>query len=261
VVAGDGMTITGAGSDRNPYVVTSNVSSIETGIDIQYNNTTVIQDVHRLDFRGTAVSIAPGTDEAVVTVTVPDPTTGIVIPTGCVFMFGMSNLPSGWLLCDGTLKSITTYPNLFAAIGTNFGGDGTSTFGVPNLMDRFPIGSSVTKPINGVSGGSTTKAIGVANLPPHAHTMNHDHPAVNTSSGGNHDHPIALSDATGTGATVRRGTGQSTDGEGPIKVSGTHLHSVDVPSYVGNTGTTVSAAGTPLDIMPPWLALAFGIKT
>lgn len=257
------MTVTGAGSDRNPYVVTSNVADIETGIDIQYNNVDVIRDVHRIDFRGTAVHIDPGSDEAVVTVTVPDPTTGAVIPTGCVFMFGMSNLPAGWLLCDGTLKQITTYPALFAAVGVNFGGDGVTTFGVPNLVDRFPVGASSSKPISGIPGGSSTKAIGVANLPPHAHDMSHDHPAVNSSSGGQHEHDLQKANNPGTaGIPIAKGASSIADtGPGGILPAGSHVHSVNIPHYSANTGGTPNATGTPIDVTPPFQALAFGIKT
>jgi microcystin-dependent protein len=255
------MTVTGAGSERNPYVVTSNVTDIETGFDVQYNNVDVIRDVHRIDFRGTAVHISPGTDEAVVTVTVPDPTTGAIIPTGCVWMFGMSNMPAGWLLCDGTLQQVTTFPNLFAAIGTNFGGDGVTTFGVPDLTDRFPVGQSVAKPIDGVPGGAAVASIAVANLPPHTHSIAHNHTAKNTSSAGQHDHSVHMSTSDGSAQSLRRGSGSYTDGPGPVLSDGSHVHSVDLGNYVGNTSSTLNAAGSPLNVMPPYQALAFGIKT
>jgi microcystin-dependent protein len=264
VVAGDGMTVTGSGSNQNPFVVTSNVTDIETGFDVQYNNVNVIRGIHRLDFRGTAVHIDPGTDEAVVTVTVPDPTTGALIPTGTVFMFGMSTMPAGWLLCDGTLVSRSTYGNLFSAIGTNFGaGDGVSTFALPNMTDRMPVGISATKQIDGTPGGSATKAIGVANLPPHTHAINHDHPALNTSNAGVHQHDLQKASSPGaSGSTLAMGvTTIAQTGPGGIQSAPGHVHSVDVPNFVGNTTSTSGASGTPLDVMPPWRALAFGIKT
>ena len=261
VVAGEGMTVTGAGSDRNPYVVTSNLTDIETGFDVQYNNVDVVRDVHRLDFRGSAVHVSSGADEAVVTVTVPDPTTGAIIPTGCVWMFGMSNMPAGWLLCDGRNNLlITDYPNLYAAIGNRFGGDGVTTFGVPNLIDRFPVGSSPSKPIGAV-GGSSVKAIAVANLPPHTHAIDHNHQARNTSSAGTHDHNVRMSPNPGTGATAARGTTAYTDTTGPVENDGAHVHSLDLGNYVGNTSSTLNATGAPLDVTPSFQSLAFGIKT
>lgn len=253
------MTVTGAGSDNNPYVVTSLASSIQTGFDVQYNDSNVTTGVHRIDFRGSAVSVSAGVDEAVVTVTVPDPTSGAIIPTGAIWMFGMSTMPTGWLLCDGASYSTTTYANLFAAIGYTYGGSGAS-FNVPNLTDRFPVGRSGTKPLAG-TGGAATKTIATANLPPHAHDMTHDHPAVSSSTDGGHRHSLDQSTADGSAPTMRRG--QATvdfSGTGPFTSSdGNHNHSVNVANYVGSTGTVGSA--TPLDVMPPWLSLSFGVKT
>jgi microcystin-dependent protein len=63
------------------------------------------------------------------------------VPAGAVMPFAMSTVPSGWLECDGTLKSRTTYARLFAAIGTTFGaGDGATTFAVPDLRAEFVRG-------------------------------------------------------------------------------------------------------------------------
>ena len=60
------------------------------------------------------------------------------IPTGAVFHFAMSTAPTGYLVCDGSEVSRTTYSALFAAIGTTFGaGDTTSTFNLPELRGQF----------------------------------------------------------------------------------------------------------------------------
>jgi microcystin-dependent protein len=261
IQAGDGIAVGGAGSEKNPYVVSSTVADIETGFDVQYNNTDIIRGVHRIDFRGTAVSVVGGSDEAVVTVTVPDPTTGAIIPTGAIWMFGTGNEPAGWLLCDGRTVSIATYPNLFAAIGINFGGDGTSNFKLPLLVDRFPVGSGPTKPINSTPGGSWSKAITAANLPPHNHTINHNHLSFNTGDSGSHDHAIHSTDPTGgnTGS-VTRGSSGGSNTKGPIQGDGSHRHSIDVPTFSGNSGSGPGAAQL-LDITPPYQALAFMIKT
>ena len=261
VVAGDGMAVTGSGSERNPYVVTSLVANIETGIDVQSNSTNIILDAHQLDFRGSAVTVTPGADKAVVTVTVPDPVTGAIIPPGTIWMFGSTDAPAGWLMCDGAELQISAYGNLFAAIGTNFGGDGITTFNVPNMMDRFPIGASGSRPINGEPGGDTTTGIAVANLPPHTHGINHNHGPKNTASAGNHMHELEMSGGTGSGSTVRRGTSEMSPGVGAIHSNGAHVHSLDLGNYIGDTSSTQGASGTPLDIMPPWHALAFIIKS
>lgn len=63
--------------------------------------------------------------------------------TGMIFAFAGSTIPSGFLLCDGSEVSRTTYKKLFDVIGTTYGaGDGKTTFTLPNLIDRFLEGSS-----------------------------------------------------------------------------------------------------------------------
>ena len=61
-------------------------------------------------------------------------------PPGTISMFGGALAPDGWLLCDGSLKSRTTFAALFQVIGAAFGaGDGTTTFNVPDLIDLCKI--------------------------------------------------------------------------------------------------------------------------
>ncbi len=56
-------------------------------------------------------------------------------PVGAINAFGGTVAPDGWFMCDGSAKSRTTYADLYAVIGTNFGaGDGSTTFNVPNLQ-------------------------------------------------------------------------------------------------------------------------------
>lgn len=69
------------------------------------------------------------------------------VPTGSITMYSSSAAPSGWLNCDGTAVSRTTYINLFAVTSTTYGvGDGSTTFNVPDLRSRFPLGYSVSAP-------------------------------------------------------------------------------------------------------------------
>lgn len=69
-------------------------------------------------------------------------------PTGMVAYFALTAVPSGWLLCNGSNVSRTTYAALFAAIGTKFGsGDGSSTFTLPNLNERFIEGTTTTSKV------------------------------------------------------------------------------------------------------------------
>jgi microcystin-dependent protein len=67
---------------------------------------------------------------------------GSVIPPGSVTSFAGPNAPAGWLICDGSLVSRTTYADLFAAIGTAHGsGDGSTTFQLPDYRGRFLRGA------------------------------------------------------------------------------------------------------------------------
>jgi len=62
----------------------------------------------------------------------------ILCPPGAVMQFAMVTVPGGWLKCNGALISRTTYSSLFTAIGTIFGaGDGSTTFGLPDLRGEF----------------------------------------------------------------------------------------------------------------------------
>jgi microcystin-dependent protein len=67
------------------------------------------------------------------------------VPTGAICFFATTAIPTGWLLCNGSQVSRTEYAALFAAIGTKFGeGDGSTTFTLPNLDDRFIEGTTDT---------------------------------------------------------------------------------------------------------------------
>jgi microcystin-dependent protein len=69
------------------------------------------------------------------------------VPIGSINMYASTSAPTGWLLADGSAVSRTTYANLYNVIGTSYGtGNGTSTFNVPNLASRFPLGYSSTTP-------------------------------------------------------------------------------------------------------------------
>ena len=68
----------------------------------------------------------------------------ILVPAGCVQAYAGNTLPNGWLLCDGSAVSRTDYAELYSVIGDTYGaGDGTSTFNVPNLTDKFIQGNAV----------------------------------------------------------------------------------------------------------------------
>lgn len=101
-----------------------------------------------------------------------------LVPTGTILDYAASAAPSGaaWLLCDGSAVSRTTYAALFAAIGIIWGaGDGTSTFNLPDFRRAASIGSGGSGSFGtttGSAGGSETRAMTLAELVTHAHTVN-----------------------------------------------------------------------------------------
>lgn len=99
-----------------------------------------------------------------------------LIPTGTVLATARSTAPTGFLLCDGSAVSRSTYSGLFSAIGTTYGsGDGSTTFNVPDLRGRTPVGvDGAAGRLNandalGNSGGAQTHTLTTAEMPAHAH--------------------------------------------------------------------------------------------
>jgi microcystin-dependent protein len=87
---------------------------------------------------------------------------------------GFNFAPVGWALCNGQLLSINSYEALFALIGTTYGGDGQSTFGLPNLQSRVPLhvgtGPSGTY-VLGQLAGTESVTLNISQLPKHNHTI------------------------------------------------------------------------------------------
>ena len=175
-------------------------------------------------------------------------------PTGAIVAYAAATAPIGWLLCDGTAVSRTTYATLFALISTTYGvGDGSTTFNVPNLKSRFPIGldaADAAMDALGETGGAKTVTLTGAEsgVPVHAHAntlaadaSTHDHDFGNasnttTTGGGNR-----LTNVTGTAET---------------ETGGSHTHTLTG----GVTDNTAAAAASAHNNLPPYLTLNFVIK-
>lgn len=94
---------------------------------------------------------------------------------GQIMMFGGTFAPKGWALCDGQLLSITQNSALFSILGTTFGGDGKSTFGLPDLRGRAPIhmgtGPGLSPRSLGQRLGEEKVTLNVQEIPSHNHTV------------------------------------------------------------------------------------------
>ena len=89
---------------------------------------------------------------------------------GTITIFAGTFAPRGWALCDGSLWSIAEYNALFSILGTTYGGDGVTTFALPDLRGRAPISVGNGPGLNpialGEKAGSPTTILTAANLPP-----------------------------------------------------------------------------------------------
>jgi len=222
----------------------------------------------------------------------PEPAALAAVPPGAATMYAGAAAPAGWLLCDGTAVSRTAYANLFNAIGTAYGtGDGSTTFNVPDLRGRVPLGvgtgTGLTNRVRAATGGAQD-AVVASHSHSHAHTASsgtvsadHTHSGTTAGEAQLHSHGINVqwdvSQIGGAGAQVRvrdvggangqagqaAGTGNGgtqsalhshTFSTGGISANHTHAITVDA--------SAVAAGVSPTDAnMPPWLGINFIIKT
>ena len=97
-----------------------------------------------------------------------DPTIGDIV------MFAGNFAPRGWAFCDGRLLPVNSYAALFSIIGTTYGGDGRSTFALPDLRGRVPVGmgqaAGLPKVQQGQQGGEAAHSLTINEMPLHSHS-------------------------------------------------------------------------------------------
>jgi microcystin-dependent protein len=109
---------------------------------------------------------------------------------GEIRLFAGPYVPVGWQECDGTVLNVSTYQALFSLLGSRYGGDGATTFAVPDLRGRLPIGygtsggTGISAYTLGQSGGVTSVTLTEAQLPLHSH------PEMATTSAASSTSPI-----------------------------------------------------------------------
>ena len=164
------------------------------------------------------------------------------LPAGSIIEWGGATAPANWLIADGSAVSRTTYASLFAAIGTTFGaGDGSTTFNLPDMRGRVPVGKNGgTFGTLGATGGAETVALTLAQMPGHSHAVTITDPG--------HTHSNTLTNATvasdghthGSGslmANIWVGYWRTTSGN-----SWTATNSGGVTAPGGSTTSTTSGA-------------------
>jgi microcystin-dependent protein len=151
--------------------------------------------------------------------------------TGMIASFGFSFAPVHWSTCSGQLLAIAQFQALYSLLGTSYGGDARSVFGLPDLRGRTPIGQGqgpgLTDRIMGQAMGTETVTMTAANLPPHTHT------ATFSPSGGGTAFQILAS---------------QNPGNKTVPAAGDYLAKTvagldDAKSYTDTPGTTVPLGG------------------
>lgn len=161
-------------------------------------------------------------------------------PVGAVFPFAGNVAPAGYLLCDSSAVSRTTYAKLFALIGTTYGvGDGSTTFNLPDLRGRVPFGqNAATFATLGGTGGEETHVLSSGEMPSHTHT------------GPAHTHDVTVGNGSG-GANDRVSHGTTFTSTGTVSAAANS-------AGTGATGSTGS--GTAHNTLPPYQVLIYVIK-
>ena len=183
-------------------------------------------------------------------------------PSGVIMQYAGSSAPSGYLLCQGQAVSRTTYATLFTAIGTNYGvGDGSTTFNVPDLRTRVPVGYSSGDADFGTlnrKGGAKTHTLASNEIPAHVHNI--DPPSTTTATNGAHWHThrdyyntsILSDDASdrvvGSSSTTYETRNTSTNG--------VHTHTVDIADFNSDS----SGGGESHNNLQPFIVLNYIIK-
>ena len=173
------------------------------------------------------------------------------VNTGLIVPWSDSSTPSGFLDCDGATVSRTTYANLFSVIGTTYGaGDGSTTFGLPDLTDRTVLGKSGTKALASTGGANTVAGTGnvggtLANTTLDVPTIaSHSHPMRMTGGGGMNP-GMSCNDETQSCGTI--GSPQPTGSAGG---GGAHSHPI-----------AATFSGDSTSVLQPFVTTKYIIKT
>ena len=160
---------------------------------------------------------------------------------GEIRIFAGNFAPFGWAFCNGATQAISENAALFALIGTTYGGDGQTTFKLPDLQSRIPIMAgtlSTSSFMLGQNAGTETTTLNVANLPSHAHFVNADGANSNSTSPAN-----------------------TVPGSPPAGATPTYYKSAPAsPTTMAGSAIGGGGSGQPFGIIQPILAVNFIIS-
>lgn len=167
---------------------------------------------------------------------------------GEVKTFGFNFAPRGYMLCEGQTISIAEFTALFSLIGTTYGGNGTTTFNLPDLQGRVPIGQGQGPGLPdytmGESSGSPTVTLSTSNLPAHIHSGFGLTVSIPVSTGGTDTTSPEGAYLADRGAEVYSSVPTPGKLYGQSALSG---------------ATSISGSSLPVGIMNPYLVLNYSI--
>jgi len=170
------------------------------------------------------------------------------VNTGIIVPWSSTSIPSGFLECNGSNVSRSTYSDLFGVVGTTYGaGDGATTFGLPDLQNNVALGRSNNKALASTGGADTVATAGSVSVAGSAadHTLTTDEMAAHTH---NQAWTGAAPYACGEGSTRITTTNSGAAGQ-----SSAHGHNITV-----NAGTYTGSATS---VLQPFVTLLYLIKT
>jgi len=179
---------------------------------------------------------------------------GTAVNTGMMMDYAGSTIPDGWLICDGSEVSRTTYARLFAVIGTIYGaGDGSTTFELPQARGRVNVALDITDADFNALGefrGQKTVTLETSEIPSHTHTQN---PHTHVQNAHNHGHIYAEG-----GSLVSHGAPFTTNGD----IIGTGFVQLSTATNQDTTATNqVTGGGNPHTNLQPSIVFYRLIKT
>jgi microcystin-dependent protein len=179
------------------------------------------------------------------------------VPPGALIPFAGVRVPEGYLLCDGSDISREQYPSLFYAIDTLYGdGDGETTFTLPDLRGRVPVGQYEEDPyfdtLAGV-GGQTDVALSSNQIPSHSHSVN-DPGHVHTQTSMNDDFNNSAVGPNGGYSAFTTPSYPRSDSTGSVTWSQT-INSASSGISVNNTG-----GGQTHTNVQPYITIQYIIK-